>query len=86
MWLRKSGRPFWFTLLPMAFVLSITLWALVIQFGNFTGAVLERGLFGAGATSVNAIAAFLLILIALLILDEARRNIWRAPLEPQAAK
>jgi len=29
-WLRKKGKPFWFVVLPMIFMLAMTLWALFI--------------------------------------------------------
>jgi carbon starvation protein len=33
-WLKRSGRPYWFAALPMAFVMTITVTALVIQASN----------------------------------------------------
>jgi len=30
-WLRATGRPYWFTLMPMLFVMTITLWSLGVQ-------------------------------------------------------
>jgi carbon starvation protein len=37
-WLKRSGKRYWYTLYPMVFVLGITLWSLVLQAGAaFTG-------------------------------------------------
>jgi carbon starvation protein len=33
-WLKRSGRPYWFAALPMAFVMTITVTALVLQASN----------------------------------------------------
>lgn len=30
-WLKKSGKPYWFTLVPMIFVMGITFWSLIKQ-------------------------------------------------------
>ncbi len=30
-WLKRSGRRYWYTLLPMLFIMSITLWSLLLQ-------------------------------------------------------
>lgn len=72
LWLFRTGRPFWFTMAPMLFVMLVTLWALVLQFFDFTGKVLRDGLAASGATAVNAVAALLLLLMTAIILGEAR--------------
>ena len=73
LWLMRTGRPFWFTLAPMCFVLTITLWALILQFANFSRIVLEQGFLASGAAGINAIAALLMLMMTAIILWEARR-------------
>ena len=74
-WLMRTGRNYWITLAPMLFVLTVTLWALVLQFTNFSRVVMEKGFVAAGSTTINAIAAFLLLLMTAIILWEARRSL-----------
>jgi carbon starvation protein len=74
-WLMRTGRNYWITLAPMLFVLTVTLWALILQFANFSRAVMNQGFVAAGSTTVNAIAAFLLLLMTAIILWEARRSL-----------
>ncbi len=71
-WLMRTGRPYWFTLAPMLFVLSITLWALGLQLMTFTRAALDKGF--AGPAAVNAVAALLLLIMTAVILWEAART------------
>ena len=74
-WLMKTGRNYWITLAPMLFVLTVTLWALILQFTNFSRVVMDKGFVAAGSTTINAIAAFLLLLMTAIILWEARRSL-----------
>ena len=85
-WLMRTGRPYWFTLLPMLFMLTISLWALVTQFANFSGAVLDQGLLAAGATAANAIGALVLLIMTGVILWEARRAHIQGKLQLELAK
>jgi carbon starvation protein len=66
LWLARSKKPFLVTLLPMAFVLCITLWSLSLT---------AYESFGASAFSVigfmNGLVASLLIVVALYILSQA---------------
>ncbi len=73
-WLARTGRPPWFTLVPGLFVLGMTLWALArLAWGGLAGA---RGPDGglALATLMNGLAALALIGLALFLVVEA----WRA--------
>ncbi|HYE99637.1 MAG TPA: carbon starvation CstA 5TM domain-containing protein, partial [Planctomycetota bacterium] len=64
-WLRRSGKPAWFTLYPMIFVLAITVWSLVIQAG-----VAFRQSLGFNPVTINGFASLLLAaLTALLVVD-----------------
>ena len=74
-WLMRTGRNYWITLAPMLFVLTVTLWALILQFTNFSRVVMDKGFVAAGSTTINAIAAFLLLLMTAIILWEARRSL-----------
>ena len=74
-WLKRSGRRYWYTLLPMLFIMTITLWSLVLQ---VQGAFATSG--GWVQTANGAVAALLLALASALI--------WfggRALLEPSPA-
>ena len=61
-WLYRARKRIWFTLLPMLFVLTITLWSL----GGLTIANLQAA-NGVGVELVNAVAAGVLILLALFL-------------------
>lgn len=78
-WLEKLGRRAWFTLLPMAFVLVITLWALATLAWTQFGA--SRGLDVALA---NGIAATVLVLLALYLATAGARAFVRARREASA--
>jgi len=56
-WLRKKGKPFWFVVLPMIFMLAMTLWALFIIILQYKFSLL------------GFIAAILLFLSIFLILE-----------------
>jgi len=67
LWLRRSGKPFLFTLLPMLFVLTITLWALGrIAWGSLATAA-------TGIEIANGAAAAVLIGLALFLVAQAVR-------------
>ncbi len=69
-WLKRSGRPYWFTLLPMLFVMAITVWSLFLQ---ATRAF--RSGFGLNPSSVNGVVAVLLVgLAGLLVVESLRRR------------
>jgi carbon starvation protein len=61
-WLKRSGKRYWFTLAPMLFVLAITVWALVLQ---VRGAL--SGPLGLNATTMNAVVGLLLLALAAFI-------------------
>src|SRR5690606_3135357 len=58
-WLKRAGKRYWFTLLPMLFVLAITVWALVLQ---VRAAI--AGPLGMNATTMNAVVGVLLLALA----------------------
>ncbi len=65
-WLRRAGKPCWYTFLPMVFVMTITVWALVLQaVSGFKGGTSNiTGL-------INAVVAVALLALAGLIVAEA---------------
>lgn len=81
-WLRRSGRRAWFVLIPMVFVMTITVWALGVQ--TFVGVRdLIRGAFrtdtGAmNSTIPNAAVAVVLLALAAVFAREAIRAIRRS--------
>jgi carbon starvation protein len=80
-WLHRCGRRYWFTLVPMLFVMTITLWALVLQ-GAAVAAVLFNGTVPAAADVLNGLVALALFgLAGLLIADGGRALMSRSPSE-----
>jgi carbon starvation protein len=79
-WLKRSGKRYWFTLAPMLFVLGITVWALVLQVRAALAAP-----FGLNATTMNAIVGVLLLSLALFIAVRSLRSARENP-EPVPAE
>ncbi len=64
-WLKKTGRPNWFTILPMLFVMTITVWALAVHIIDAFNNPL-----GFHPPTINgAVAALLLTLAGLISFD-----------------
>jgi carbon starvation protein len=82
-WLYKARRRVWFTLLPMLFVLTITLWSLgKLTVANF------RSAHGMDVAMVNGLAAAALILLAIFLVVMALVNLRgerKATLTPEIA-
>jgi carbon starvation protein len=79
-WLYRTSRRYWFTLLPMLFVMTITFWSLVKQIQVATNKVLDEGL-RFNINFLNGLVALLLCLLAGLVILEAYRSVRRAPRE-----
>jgi carbon starvation protein len=77
-WLKRSGRAYWFTLAPMLFVMAITLWSLIGQAKGFFGAIrdVKTGALMA-APLANGIVAVLLGGLAVFLVVEAARVLGR---------
>lgn len=71
-WLKQSGRSYSFALIPMLFVMTITLWSLLIQARAAFSTLITGGM--KTATLMNGIVALFLILLALLMIFESLRN------------
>lgn len=69
LWLYRSRRRIWFTLVPMLFVLTMTLWSLVSL--TIAHLSVSRGL---DVQFVNGLAAASLILLALYLVTQAIRK------------
>jgi carbon starvation protein len=77
-WLHRSGRRYWFTLLPMLFVMTITLWALVLQAAAIAG-VLCAGAAPSAADIMNGLVALALFGLAGLLIAEGGRALVARP-------
>jgi carbon starvation protein len=71
-WLRRTGRPSLFTALPMAFVMVITLWSLVLQARAAAAALAASGL-RLDTVLLNGIVSVLLVALALILIVEGFR-------------
>ncbi|HEV7731062.1 MAG TPA: carbon starvation protein A [Candidatus Binatia bacterium] len=72
-WLRRLGRPTWFTWAPMAFILTMTVWALVLQaHTGFTTFRTDDGTVNA-TQLMNGVVAVALLGLALFVVLEAIR-------------
>ena len=82
-WLRQNGRRYWFTLAPMLFLMTMTLWSLAGQVLQFTRALLAAQ---SGASLVpqlaNSVVAVLLFALTAFLVYEAIRVISR-PRRPE---
>jgi carbon starvation protein len=77
-WLRATGRRYWYTLWPTVFVMAVTLTALVVQ--------ARAGLVALGLNvgTMNAIAAVVLIALAVVLIREAAAVLRAAPARPRS--
>ena len=75
-WLRRSGRPAWYAWAPMAFVMVITVWSLLIQARFGLKTIVAAGL-RFDAASLNAVVAVVLIGLAVVLMVEAARSLRR---------
>jgi carbon starvation protein len=74
-WLHRLGKRTAFTVLPMVFVLVITLWSLAGQIRAAAAVIAETGA-RLDATTLNGVVCVLLIGLAVVLLVEAARA-WR---------
>jgi len=70
-WLRKEGRKAWFTLVPMAFMLVMTLWSLGLQILPFLRHALpgDQGSLGATVVISGCVGLLLLVLTVFLLAE-----------------
>lgn len=72
-WLYRSGKRFWYTLLPMIVVMVITLVALVLQIGA-GWKVVSSGL-AVDSSVLNSAVSFALLILAIVFIVEALRAV-----------
>jgi carbon starvation protein len=72
-WLYKTGKKMWFTLLPSFFLLCITIFSLLLHIYNGFKLIKKTGLT-LSADMVNAFIAFILIVIVMNLLKESIKN------------
>jgi carbon starvation protein len=82
-WLHRTGRPSAYAWLPMAFVMSVTVWSLVLQVGAALRRVLQ-GAAGLDAATINGAVSGLLIALAAGLMLEAARAL-RLPRDARAS-
>jgi len=82
-WLRRTGRPAWFAWVPAAFVLAMTVWALVLQVQAGVATWLGGASGGRWTALANACTATLLLGLAGLVGSEALAAL-RRPLDAAA--
>jgi carbon starvation protein len=76
-WLRRTGRAYWYTACPMVFVMGVTLWSLVL----LARQPLAQWLGGAAPALpqlLNGIVALALFALAAVLLVEAARAVRRS--------
>ncbi|MCI0442971.1 carbon starvation protein A [bacterium] len=76
-WLKQSKRPFLFTLIPMLFVMVITVWSLILQ-----ASWAFRNKFAMNAQFFNGIVSVVLIILAMMLAIEAIRSTLKRYREP----
>ncbi len=73
-WLKRSARPTWFALFPMLFVMTMTVWSLVIQAREAYTVVLHEG-FVLNTTILNGVVSVSLLFLAAILVVEALRSL-----------
>lgn len=79
-WLKRQGRRFWFTFVPMLFVMAVTISALGIQ-----AVQAFRRPLGLNPSTINGVVCVLLVALTALLGAEAARAL-RRPAPPPAAE
>ena len=72
-WLKSAGRSIWFALIPMIFVMGMTLWSLALQASWAYKAISRDGMV-VNATFMNGLICLLLMLLAGMMAAEAIRK------------
>jgi carbon starvation protein len=70
-WLKRNGKRYWYTFFPMLFVLSITLWSLVLQLKPLVDVLRGAPITAVGL--INGIVSLLLLLLACTLLGQGAR-------------
>jgi carbon starvation protein len=86
-WLKRSGKRYWYTFAPMVFVLTITLWSLVLQIHaafSTDAATTVQTINGVVGVALLGLAGVLLALGARAMLDPRPPSDTLAPQAPAA--
>lgn len=79
-WLKRNGKRYWYTLIPMLFVMSITVTALVMQVMHGVRVLIaQRAL---EPPVVNAFVATILLLLAAFFVSQSINAVRRPPISP----
>ena len=83
-WLRRTGRSALYTWLPMALVMTLTVWSLLLQVAGLARTAASVGLRPDTATLNGAVSLLLLALAVVLVTEAVRavRNGAQAPVAP----
>jgi carbon starvation protein len=73
-WLKRSGKPYWFTLAPMVFVTAITIWSLAIQ--SIQAFRLKLGL---NPGTINGVVCLALAGLTAFLVVESLKGLRRPP-------
>jgi carbon starvation protein len=73
-WLRRSGKPSLYAVLPMAFVMTITVWSLVLQVADVGRTLASSGL-RLDTAALNGAVSLVLIGLAVVLVTEALRAV-----------
>jgi carbon starvation protein len=84
-WLKRSGRPYLFTLIPMAFLLVMTMSALVLQAATLVPAITGTAEVATSALA-NAVVALLLLVLAAYLAARAFQTLRAVPTKAGAAR
>jgi len=84
-WLRSTGRRSLFTWIPMAFVLTVTAWSLVVQLGSAVALLRSSGPRLALPVMNGAVSLLLMLLAAVLVVEAARAVARQARERPKPA-
>ncbi|MFA5859524.1 MAG: carbon starvation CstA family protein [Elusimicrobiota bacterium] len=74
-WLVKTGKPAWFTILPMIFMLTMTLWSLIVQVGDFVKVLpsLSTGVTVKPDVIISGVVGIVLLVLSIVLVIEAYR-------------
>jgi carbon starvation protein len=75
-WLRRTGRRYWYTLVPMFFVMAVTLWSLALQARTGLATIADAGWLPS-VDLINGVVAVALLLLAGMLITEGGRTLWR---------
>jgi carbon starvation protein len=82
-WLHREKRRIWYTAIPMVFVMTVTVWALIVQIRVAFASVRDGGLALNTQTMNGVVGVALVALAVALLIESARALFGRAPAPTQ---